>query len=393
MSGARIKSESDDDLQYRRQEVRVRGKAVTTPVKSVDPAKLPGGMRLSDRAPCINEMYTGVTKKSLSSCIEGQDHTIERRLSSLQRRFRDPQSDLQLCFIEYKEQSLPTTAEIGLMTDLAHGHSDMTPLPMLSGFVDRVSNITFENGKKRITANRTKWERVLKYLADSIGTIEQLNDKPVMGYVPSYRLYFDELVKLYTANGINTFYFDAHGSNPITLKAHLRAFMRELNNAGALEKSLVYMINPGPGRTIHDNSVIPAKDILGFGLGVDCLGEKHIQMRLSPEAMENMRKNPDNRSRLFDKETYGYLKTDSSDRIKRFYPGDSSIDKSQFLSGTKPDNKIQNAFNVEQLGLESARLSGMLAASEPLIEYVSGKASVSETDVKILRGAKVRQRK
>ena len=393
MTRARIRSTPDEDLQYRKQEVSVRGKAVTTPVKSVDPARLPGGTRLSDNAPCINEMYTGVTRKSLSACIEGQDRTTERRLNSLQRRFRDPQSDLHLCFIEYKEPSYPTGREIGLMTDLAYAHSDMTPIPMLSGFVERVSNVTLENGKKRITANRRKWERVSKYLADSIDTIKQLNSKPIMGYVPNYRLYFDELVGMYNSKDINTFYFDAHGSNPIALKASLRAFMRELNNADMLEESLVYMINPNPGRTIHDSSMISAKDILGFGLGVDCLGERHIQLKLSLEAMENMRKNPDSRSRLFDKEAYGYLKTDSRDKIEQFYPKDSSIDKSQFLTSTKPDYKIQNAFNVEQLCLESARLRDMLAASEPLIKYVSGKAGVSEADIKILKGTKVHRRK
>ena len=44
--------------------------------------------------------------------------------------------------------------------------------------------------------------------------------------------------------------------------------MRELNNTGMLKNSYVYMFNPNPGHIIHDNSVITAKDILRFGLGV-----------------------------------------------------------------------------------------------------------------------------
>ena len=390
MAGATIKSTPDVDLQYRMQEVRVRGKAVTTPIKSMDPAKLPSGMAVGGKMPRVNEMYAGVTKKSLSACMEGQDHSIERRLNGLQRRFRDPESEVQLCFIEYKEPSFPAAKEVELMTDLAHGHSDMTPLPMLSGFAERVSNVSVKNNKKVLAASGKKLAQAMEYLAGAIKTIEQLNDKPIMGYVPDYRLCFDELVKLYVRSGINAFYFDAHGSNPVTLKASLRALMRGLNRHGALEQSFVHMTNPGPGRAIRDSQAIPARDVLGFGLGVDCLGEKHMQMRLSPEAVENMRKNPDNRSRLFDKEAYSYLKTADRDEIKRFYPADSSVQRSPFLTGAKPDAKLQNAFNVEQLGLEGARLRDMLAASEPLVGYVSGKAGVSEADVKMLEKSKVR---
>ena len=373
--------------------MRVRGKTAVTPIKSVDPTRLPSGSHLGRKAPCINEMYAGVTKSRLSASIEEGDRTLERRLDAAQRRFRDPESEIQLCFLEYKDGPLPTRGEVEFMTDVAHGHSDITPLPMLSGFADRVSNVTVADGKRRQTPSAEKLGRVARYLSDSIETIEQLNDKPIMGYVPDYRLYFGELVELYADKGINTFYFDAHQSNPLTLKSSLRAFMRALNRRGLLESSLIHMINPGPGRTIRDGSVIPARDILGFGLGIDSLGEKHMQMRLSAKAIENMRKNPDNRSRLFDKESYGYLKTDNKGDIEKFYPRDSSVDKNEFLSDGKPDNKVQNAFNAEQLALEGARLRDRLASSEPMLEYVSNKGNVSKVDIKVLEQAKVDRRR
>ena len=371
----------------------VRGKTAVTPIKSADPAKLPTGMRLGEKAPCINELYAGMTKARLSAALERNDHALERRLGSLQRRFRDPASEIQLCFLEYKDDGIPSRRDIELMTDIAHGYSDMTPLPMLSGFTDRVSDVAVDrDGKRRQTASDEKRGRVTRYLSDAIETIEQLNDKPIMGYVPDYRLYFDELVGLYADKGINTFYFDAHQSNPVTLKSSLRALMRTLAKRGVLEQSFVHMINPGPGRTIRDGAVVPARDILGFGLGIDSLGERHMQMRLGPQAIENMRKNPDNRSRLFDKDAYGYLKTASRSEIERFYPGDSSVDMQEFTSGGKPDGKVQNAFNVEQLALEGARLRDRLASSEPILEYVSDKGNVSESDIKVLKRAKVRYR-
>ena len=72
---------------------------------------------------------------------------------------------------------------------------------------------------------------------------------------------------------------------------------------------------------------------------------------LNRTVLENMKKNPDNRSRLFSKKSYGYIKTSEKSEIEGFYPNDSGIDVSEFLISGKPDSKIQNAFNVEQPGL------------------------------------------
>lgn len=393
MPRARIRSTPDEDLQYRRQEVRVRGKTLATPVKSADPARLPAGTTPGGGAPCINEMYAGVTKKSLSACKEGWDHAVGRRLGGLQRRFRDPQSDLQVCFIEYKEPSHPTRAETDIMAGLAHAHSDMAPLPMLSGLVERVSNVSVKDGGTQYSPSRRKWERLLRHLAGSIEAIEQLGGKPAMGYVPKYRLYYGELVKLYADSGINAFYFDARGSSPVAVSVFLREFTRELDSAGMLEKSLVYMINPGPGLIARDGPAIPAKDILGFGLGVDCLGERRVRPRRGRGAGRGARRGPGGPSRLFDKRTYHYLWAGGADGIAKSYPGDSSIARSRFASGARPDGRVYNAFNAEQLGLEGARLRDMLAASEPLTGYLSGKAGVDGADIKLLKLAKVRQRR
>ena len=48
---------------------------------------------------------------------------------------------------------------------------------------------------------------------------------------------------------------------------------------------------------------------------------------------------------------------------------DRSMGRPQLPSGARPGDKFQSAFNTGQLGLESARLGGMPAASEPLVEH------------------------
>ena len=393
MAEARIRSITDEDLQYRSQEVTANNKTITTPVKAIDPSKIHPSINMNARVECINELYAGLSKKKILNHVTGSDSRLTYDLNRIQRRFRDPENELQLCFLEFKDDSLPTKTEIEYMTDQAYVCSDITPLPMLSKFVERITNTTFNGKKKTHTPNDAKFEHVKKYLKDSIETIGQLNNKPIMGYVPDYRYYFEPLVNLYADNGINTFYFDAHLSNPITMQASLRALMREMNKRGILEKSFIYMINPGYGRGIRDNNVIPAKDILGFGLGIDGLGDRHMRPVFSKEVITKMQKNPDNRSRLFDKDTYGYLKTSEKEEIKAFYPDDSSVGMSEFMTSGKPDPKIQNAFNAEQLALESTRLRDNITDSWPILEYLDKNPNLKKDDVKVLKRAKIRQRK
>ena len=325
--------------------------------------------------------------------MTGSDRSLIYHLNGIQKKFRNPAEELQICFLEYKDESLPTQKEIEYMTDQAYVYSDITPLPMLSNFVDRITNVTVKANRKVHAPNDSKFHKVERYLKDSIETIGQLNNKPIMGYVPDFRYYFDKLIKIYADSGINTFYFDAHLSNPITLQGSLRAFMRELSKHGILEKSFIHLANPGIGRGIKDSSFIPAKDILGFGFGIDSLGVKHMRLVLNRTVLENMKKNPDNRSRLFSKKSYGYIKTSEKSEIEGFYPNDSGIDVSEFLISGKPDSKIQNAFNVEQLALESGNLRSYISQSRSILDYIDKKPNVREDDVKILKRAKIRQRK
>lgn len=392
MPEARIRSSPDQELQYRNQEVRANGKTISTPIKSIDLSKVHPDVSLSGSVKFVNELYAGLSKEKLSYCITGSDHSLTYSLNQKQKRFRDTSNEMCLCFLEYKDDSIPTAKEVEYMTDQAYVYSDITPIPMLSDFVKRVTN-TVDGNQKGSTPNPTKLERTMAYIQNAIETIEQLNNKPIMGYVPDYRHCFNDLVSTYADHGINTFYFDAHRSNPITLQAALRAFMRELNKQELLEQSFIHLINPNVGRAIKNNPVIPAKDILGYGLGIDSLGENHMRLVLPPQVIENMKKNPDNRSRLFNKESYGYIKTSAKSELEKFYPADSGIGMGHFLASGKPDLKIQNAFNVEQLALESSRLQAKIRDAESVLHYVGRKSNVKEDDLKILKRAKIKERR
>lgn len=386
----RIRSTPAEDLQYRRQEVTVGSKTLVTPVKSVDPTKLSPDAAVSESAVCVNEMYRGLTGEAMSRCILGDDRRPVYDLNRARRLFKRRGARIEMCFLEMKTKSIPTQKEIEFATDLAYVYSDITPLPMLSGFADRVTDVVMEGQRAVRMPSCAKLEVAKEYLRRAVDTIMQLNSKPIMGYVPNYRLCFGELVGLYVDRGINAFYFDARGSTPIALQASLRAFLRELSRLDALEDSLVHMINPGTGRAPEGSAAAPARDVLGFGLGIDSLGDRHVQIHANPNAASANRR-PGGRYRLFDKSRYSYLLAPDAGAVRSFYPGDSGMSADEFLPrGQAADRGLQNAFNSEQLALEASRLGERLAGSEPMLPYLAGKPGVKEDDVKILRRARVR---
>ena len=390
MAAARIRSTPDQDLQYRCQTVRANGKTLVTPAKATDPAKTRPGELVNPKAEFVNEMHAVVSQASLDDALAGGG-ALERLLRSKRGRFQDPGGRVNMCFLEVRTDGIPSQKEIEFATGQAHAHSDITPLPMLSGFALRVTDAEGPQGRSARIPSGAKFARVVKYLRGSIMAAEQLGKKSVMGYVPDCRLYYEDLVKLYLDCGVNAFYFDAHLASPLALEASLRAFTGELDKNGMLEDSLVHMINPGRGMAEGDAAEIPARDVLGFGLGVDVLGERHMRRPPGPGMAEGARRDPGNRHGIFDKDSYGYLRAGDAVGVRACYPADSWVDMARIIAGGgRPDPRIQNAFNSVQLALEGARLRRRLARSEGVLEYVGGKRSVPEAYVKILKRAKVK---
>ena len=393
MTQATIKSTPDEDLQYRSQRVRANNKEIVTPIKAIDQSKIDAGVTLSRNVSGLTEIYFGLTKNKIVNHLQGKDHSLDYSLNAITKKIKNPDKEIKLSFFEYKDDDFPSIKEIGYMVDQAYVYSDITPIPMLSNFTERVSTVTTINGKQKFTPNDSKFEKFLAYLDNAIQIIEQRNNKPIMGYIPDYRYGFPELLDFYVKKGINTFYYDAHGSSPLTVQGTLRTLLRELNVQETLENCFVHMINPNYGRAAKDSSYVPAKDILGFGVGIDSLGEKHIPLRINKQIAEAMKKNPDNRARLFDKNSYGYLKTSDPKLIDQFYPNDSGIDIDYFKTGTKPSSKIQNSFNMEQLALESIKLKDIISKSQNILKYIEKKKNIKEEDLKILKKFKIKDKK
>lgn len=396
MAAANIKSTSDQESMFRCQEIKIRDKVIQTPIKAIDYHKIDLSVEMNNNLACINELYHGISKTRLSNHICGADHSLSSFLNTYGDKYRNTSKEPQFCFLKYIGDSFPESAETEYLTDQAYANSDITPIPMVSDFLSKITSESLDNkldNKLYNIPNFSKFEDGKKYILDAIKTIEQLNNKPIMGYVPDYRPYFKEFVKLYFDNDINTFYFDAHLSSPMTIKSSLRAFMRELNVCGILENSFIHVINVGYGRVLKNSIITPAKDILGYGLGIDSLGERHMRRPMPREVYYKLAQNPDKRPKLFNKRSYGYYKTKDKNVIKTFYPDDTKIDIKKFLISERPNKKIENTFNVEQLALESSKLQKEIKDSKSVLNYLNDKSDIQASDMKILKNAKVKNRK
>ena len=64
--------------------------------------------------------------------------------------------------------------------------------------------------------------------------------------------------------------------------------------------------------------------MLGFGLGIDSLGDRYVQICANPNAASTNRCS-DGRYRLFDKSRYSYLLISDAGAARPFYPSDSGM--------------------------------------------------------------------
>lgn len=367
MTKAVILTVPDPDSMYRSQEIRANGKFVKTPVKAIDYDRVLTSIGIKSSTSYVHELYHSMSKKRITDHINGVKRDANYALNSCIRRFKD-HSAIQMCFLKYNGKSFPESSEIEYLTDLSYVNSDITPIPMISDFLEK---ITTTNKKRQKIPNERKFKAGLRYISDAIEIINQHNHKPIMGYIPDYRPYIPRLVDLYRDAGINTFYFDANGANPITVRSTIRALRKVLVQYDMLDESFLYMVNASYGRGEKDG-MIPARNILGFGLGIDGLGENHLPLRPPKDLTAKMgnRVRPPN---LFLRDRYAYYRFNGKVGA-RLYPRDSGVKAKEFLVRERAYGKAENTFNVEQLVLESEHLGNIIRNSESMTKYLEDKS-------------------
>jgi hypothetical protein len=361
----------DDDTLYITKELRINGKNLTTPIKSLG---LSSKLVLNDKIKGVNEFYKrfsldeNLKRNSVYNVLSSPEKLsdLNYKFNSLMKK-TDTDKEINLCFIEYDDIKYPEKKPLEFILDTAYEYSDITPLPIISNIGKRIDS-------------EEKFEKYKKFLEESLEIIDTLNHKPIMGIVPPVQFYIKEIVELYAKKGIDAFVFDFDGKTPLSMPQTIRSFMRSLREQDLLENSFIHSVNTNQGRFNKEVNVVGAKDILSFGLGFDSMGERHKPLKGPKEFFEKLKNREDNKLRLFNKEDYGYYRLGISE-LEEIYPRDSIIKKESFVNEKSDLRNLQKNFNMEQIGLETVRLRDIINNQEPR-EYLSHKTQVKREDFK-----------
>ena len=262
--------EADPNSLYKTQKIRFTSdRSILTPTKTIPLDRLNVTIPLNDKAKQLNEIFKRFSAKQIKEADEDSGKYKEIESFFNKQKSKIKHDTVTFCFLDFNEPRLPTTDEIEFLTDLAYCNSDITTIPTLSQFSDSKSSpISYLDYKK--------------YLQKSIESVEQLNHKPIMGIISKLaRKNVPDLLEFYYSKGINTFALDLEGSNPISAQMGIFKVLKTLNKMKILDSSYIHGHNVGI-RVNKAKDIIPAKDILGFGVGLNSIGEKRTPFKPNP---------------------------------------------------------------------------------------------------------------
>lgn len=368
----------DSNSLYRTQKIKFSSsKTIITPAKTIPLDNVKATQKINDSACQLNEIFKRFSEKQIKEANNDYDknHEIDRFFNNQKNKIVE--NTATICILDFNELRIPTNEEIEFLTDIAYCNSDITPIPTISHFIDsKKSPISYENYKK--------------YLELAIESIEQLNNKPIMGVIPKLASkHIPDIIDFYHDKGINSFALDLDGSTPISSSMRIFKILKTLNKNKLLDSSYIHAHNAGM-RVNKTTDIIPAKDILGYGVGLDSLGEKRKEFKPNTAFLEYIKTNPLNKFRLFNKKDYSYWKTISLTDLKQVFPTDSSVLISEFEIPIKFRNpalfsRLQKIFNAEQLAIESNNIKEVINNdSEKTLNYIKNKKEITLNDFKVI---------
>lgn len=129
----------DDDSLYVTKDLRINGKKLTTPTKSLNLSKTNSKLLFNDKTKGINELYKRFSltkdskKNSIYSVLNFPDKLdkLNYELNSLTRK-TNTDKEINILFIEYDDTKYPEKKPLEFILDTAYEYSDITPLPVLT---------------------------------------------------------------------------------------------------------------------------------------------------------------------------------------------------------------------------------------------------------------------
>ena len=369
-----------DDTDLRALGFSIGNKKVTTPTRALNTNTFFKETKIPSALASLNELYFTLNETTLKNINEQSATSIAKNKAANKSHL---QSDFKptLCLLQFKNKDFapryPTQDEIEILANTAYAFSDITPIPSIPKIA---RTLTSEN-----------LDAFLAYLEACYTTIMVRNKKPIIGYVPAtVPLFTRKIINFYLDHGINAFYLDFDGTLISTHATALNALKVEIKKRGYEEKNFLHYVNVSFGKSINDQDVLSARDLLGFGHGLDSLGGVHMGPKRNPGFFEWLKARKDiklNTNRLLNREDYGYYKVVSlGDRITGMIPKDAPVQQSDIFSSLESrQTRAVKIVNLHQQCVESTVLRTLVNETpEKTLGYFRSKRNVLENDVKLL---------
>lgn len=337
----------DEELMFKSLDIEISStKKFKTPIKASDP-----DFRISE----INEIVKSFKQKSIQNALENEN--IERKYDGqIKRKIRN---GINFVIIKYDSLEIPNLKEVEFLADMQYSRSDVVITPLWTTIL-------------RKTTGEDLINTFLELTNSYIEIIETLNHKSIIGIIPSKipRIYMEDIIQNYHDKGIKSFILDMDGRGFNNNMPWVRNLWRSLKEYDMINDSFIYTINANQGRFLKQKKSILAKDFMNLGFGVDIIGLNHVPLRMPTEQWNKIKaQRKPNTFRVFNKETYGYLRISEPDARK-------------IRISSRKDMK---GFNIQEQYNESSVLVKKIRENTSITPYISDKKEVDENILKKIK--------
>jgi len=369
-----------DDTDLRTLEFSIGNKPVKTPTRALNTGTFFRDTTLPGNIACLNELYFTLSETSLRQ-INEDPAVSQKKNKAAHKSIIQSGNKPTMCLLQFKNSEfaprIPTQEEIEILANTAYAFSDITPIPSVPKVARALAS---EN-----------LDEFLSYLEACYRAIMVRNKKPILGYIPAtVPLFTRKIVDFYLDHGINAFYIDFDGMLISTHATALNALKVQLKKRGYEENNFLHYVNVSYGKSINDQEVLSARDLLGFGQGLDSLGGVHTGPKRNLGFYEWLKAHKDvlrNTNRLLNREDYGYYRVDTLGAgIAGMIPKDAPVLQSDVTSSSESrQTRAVKIINLHQQCVESTVLRTMVnEAPDKTLGYFGSKSNVLPVDLKLL---------
>ena len=361
----------DPDVSSRVAALRVHSKKVISPTRALcltqDPnseARVLGSQSLTG----INEVPRELDKAMLED-IDGDRDKQEAFYRNIRRRFVDINvNDNITAFIftynnkpdKNERNRQPGSAETEYLCGLLnHPLNDLWIPPIVPELSGRA---------------------YIPYLQDFYKEAESYPKAAVAGLIPRLAsIEIRQLANFYIQLGLNYFVMDFAGKNPLdvgNINPVTQMVAKIERETGTY--CFLHGINVPLTKSRWNRPVVPAKDILVFGMGFDCFGTSHIRPRWPDEIADKI--NSSMRPfRLFCRRDYAYYRGDTHGLRLMVEEESQPLISFDDVAGETTGRKIgvmEKLFNVERHGLEASSIRQTILRGESVGGYLQSKSKL-----------------